>query len=143
MATIRKFEDLKVWQESRVLCKMVNEYILERASIRSYSYKDQIDRSSGSVMDNIAEGFGRGGTREFVNFLSIARGSCNEVKSQLYRATDRKYIDQVEGQQLMQSTEKILGMISSFMTYLQSYKQKGAKFMVSEPEVIYGYPNKP
>lgn len=122
---------------------MVNEYILERSSVRSYSYKNQIDRSSGSIMDNIAEGFGRGGTKEFVNFLSIARGSCNEVKSQVYRASDRKYINEVETQQLMQSAEKIIGMISSFMNYLQSYEQKGTKFMVSEPEAIYGFPKKP
>lgn len=118
MATIRKFEDLKVWQQARTFCKMVNEYILERSTIRSYSFKDQIDRFSGSVMDNIAEGFGRGGTKEFVNFLSIARGSCNAAKSQVYRAIDRKYIDQDEAQKLLRLTERILGMISSFMSYL-------------------------
>ena len=143
MATIKRFEDLELWQIARELAKKVKVITETELFSRDFRFRDQTNASAGSVMDNIAEGFERSGRLEFVNFLSIARGSCNEVKSQVYRASDRKYINEVETQQLMQSAEKIIGMISSFMNYLQSYEQKGTKFMVSEPEAIYGFPKKP
>ena len=90
MSTIKNFEDLKVWQKSRILCQQIFEIIEEKNFSKDYKLKDQINGSSGSVMDNIAEGFGRQGNNEFINFLTISNGSVMEVKSQLYRALDRK-----------------------------------------------------
>ncbi len=88
MSTFRKFEDLEIWQLARKLCNNIFT-ITEKGSFQNdYRFKDQIKSSSGSIMDNIAEGFGRGGNKEFVNFLSIAIGSCTECCSQLYRALD-------------------------------------------------------
>ena len=94
MATINSFEDLKVWQKSRELCKQVFYIMHTDKFSKDYALKDQINRSSGSVMDNIAEGFGRQSSNEFINHLSISNGSLLEVKSQLYRALDRQYISQ-------------------------------------------------
>ena len=86
MARIDKFEDLEIWQKAREICQYV-ELLIQTTSLKTnYSLKDQIDRSSGSVIDNIAEGFERNGNREFIQFLNIAKGSAGEVKSQSYRA---------------------------------------------------------
>ena len=86
MATIQKFEDLEIWQQARAICQNI-EMLIQTTNLKTnYSLKDRIDRSSGSIMDNIAEGFERNGNREFIQFLSIAKGSCGEVKSQSYRA---------------------------------------------------------
>ncbi len=91
MATIQRFEDLDIWKMARTLAEEVHElYTNHDVFSKDYRLKNQINGSSGSVMDNIAEGFERGGNNEFVNFLSIAKGSLGEVKSQLYRAYDRK-----------------------------------------------------
>ena len=86
---INKFEDLGVWQEARELCKEVYSLISEAEFSKDYALLNQINRSSGSVMDNIAEGFGRSGNKEFIQYLSVSKASCMEVKSQLYRALDR------------------------------------------------------
>jgi four helix bundle protein len=94
MAKINRFEDLQIWQLSRQICQYV-EYLIQTTALKTnYALKDQIDRSSGSVMDNIAEGFERNGNREFIQFLSISKGSCGEVKSQSYRAFDKKLISE-------------------------------------------------
>jgi four helix bundle protein len=93
MATIKKFQDLEVWQLARALNQAIFDLICGDAFVKDYALKDQINRSSGSIMDNIAEGFERGGNREFIQFLSIAKGSAAEVRSQLYRAMDRKYLE--------------------------------------------------
>ncbi len=88
MATIKRFEDLEIWQDARELCKFINR-LIERDKFKyNFSLKDQISRSSGSIMDNIAEGFERGGNKEFVNFLTYSKGSTGEVRSQSYRAFD-------------------------------------------------------
>lgn len=92
MPTIKKFEDLEVWQIARVLCKFVKRVTTKGSFQTDFSLKDQIRRASGSTMDNIAEGHGRGGNREFIQYLSFSNGSANEVKSQLYRAYDYEYI---------------------------------------------------
>src|SRR5258707_1713404 len=93
MATITKFEELEIWQMARELANEIFEVFSNSEPFsRDYKLKDQINGSSGSVMDNIAEGFERGGRNEFINFLTYSKGSAGEVKSQLYRAMDRKYI---------------------------------------------------
>lgn len=88
MATIRKFEDLDVWQLARQLSKEIKLLTDLDAFSKEFKLKDQMKRSSGSNMDDIAEGFDRNSRLEFINFLSIAKGSCGELKSQLYRCLD-------------------------------------------------------
>jgi four helix bundle protein len=89
MATIQNFEDLKVWQKSRELCQLIFELVTTGKFVKEFALIYQINRSSGSVMDNIAEGFGRLGNNEFINFLTYANASALECKSQLYRSFDR------------------------------------------------------
>src|SRR5579872_6629495 len=92
MSKIEVFEDLIAWQKARALDKEVFSVVNSSGIAKDFGLKDQILRSSGSVMDNIAEGFERSGKREFIQFLAIAKASCGELRSQFYRAVDRKYI---------------------------------------------------
>src|SRR5215208_1293124 len=96
MATVKKFEELEIWQIARALCQFVDQITEKEKFKKNYGLKFQILDSSGSTMDNIAEGFGRAGKNEFKQFLAIANGSVNEVKSQLFRAFDQKIISQEE-----------------------------------------------
>src|SRR5690348_14636266 len=91
MGTIRKFEDLQIWQLARKLSVKVFHLTETGPSSKDYKFRDQIRTSAGSVMDNIAEGFERSGQFEFVNFLSISKGSSGETRSQLYRGIDQRY----------------------------------------------------
>jgi four helix bundle protein len=128
MARIDKFEDLEIWQKAREICQYV-ELLIQTTSLKTnYSLKDQIDRSSGSVMDNIAEGFERNGNREFIQFLSIAKGSVGEVKSQSYRAFDKKLISEVQHLKLNEMTEIEKNKIGAMMNYLHNCEIKGLKF---------------
>lgn len=94
MATIKKFEDLEVWQEARKLAVEIQTISIETELKNDFRLKSQIKSSSGSVMNNIAEGFERDGNMEFRQFLSIAKGSAGETRSQLYRLYDCGYINQ-------------------------------------------------
>ena len=128
MARIDKFEDLEIWQKAREICQYV-ELLIQTTSLKTnYSLKDQIDRSSGSVMDNIAEGFERNGNREFIQFLSIAKGSVGEVKSQSYRAFDKKLISEEQHLKLNEITEIEKNKIGAMMNYLHNCEIKGLKF---------------
>ncbi|ELR68970.1 S23 ribosomal protein [Fulvivirga imtechensis AK7] len=139
MANIERFEDLKIWQESRKLANKIYEILLSNQEIRDFALKDQINRSSGSIMDNIAEGFDRKGNKEFRQFLTVSRGSCSEVKSQLYMAQDRKLISSDQFEELYESCENISKMAHGLMKYLNSSEYKGSKF--KEPKLEY-YVNK-
>lgn len=92
MATITKFEDLEIWQKARTLSQQVYRLTFTKPLADDFRLKDQIRGSSGSIMDNIAEGFERGSRLEFINCLGIAKGETGELKSQWYRMLDNKYI---------------------------------------------------
>jgi len=84
--TIERFEELDVWQDARELCVMIKELCNKDSFAKDYTLRNQILSSSGSIMDNIAEGYERGGNKELIQFLYIAKGSCGETRSQIYRA---------------------------------------------------------
>lgn len=129
MATIKRFEDLEIWQLSRELAADIYKaYTGSESFSKDYSLKDQINRSSGSVMDNIAEGFERNGRNEFLHFLSIAKGSCGEIKSQLHRALDRKYILQPHFDYLCNKADTLAKKIGAFIHYLANTAHRGTKF---------------
>ena len=128
MATIQRFEDLEVWKKSREICKYVKILTSKEQFSRDYSLKDQIKRSSGSAMDNSAEGFERDGNKEFVNFLTISKGSIGEVRSQAYRAFDYEYINQEEFEFLITETVSLSERLGKFISYLRNTEYKGVKF---------------
>ena len=126
--TIKRFEDLEIWKNARELCKKIRE-IADNGSLgRDYSLKDQIFRSSGSSMDNIAEGFDRGGNKEFIQFLSISRGSVAELRSQSYRAFDVKHITETQLEELLTRTDSISRKIYSLIQHLKNSDIKGLKY---------------
>lgn len=128
MATIKRFEDLEIWQEARRLSKIIHKILIETDLKTDFKFREQIKSSSGSVMDNIAEGFERDGTIEFRQFLSIAKGSAGETRSQLYRVFDYGYINQELLDELKNDYEKLSGKINNFISYLNKKDFKGTKF---------------
>lgn len=128
MGTISRFEDLEVWQKARVFNTRVFDAILEIQEKRDFSLADQLNRSAGSCMDNIAEGFEREGNKEFNHFLSIAKGSIGESRSQLYRAFDRGHIEQSVFEELKADCETLSKNLAGFMSYLRTSEIKGNKF---------------
>lgn len=135
MATVHSFEDLEIWKKSRAFALKIYDQTCEGSFAKDYSLKDQINRSSGSVMDNIAEGFERGGNKEFITFLSYSKAPAGESRSQLYRALDRKHIDEDTFHNLKEEVLLISKMISGFISYLQKSDMKGSKF--HEPDSDY------
>jgi four helix bundle protein len=125
--TIRKFEDLDVWKNARELCKKNREVINTSALQKDYSIKDQILRSSGSVMDNIAEGFERDGNKEFIQFLYISKGSLGETRSQVHRCFDSGYLSDIRYNELINDCQNLSGQISNLITYLHKSEIQGLK----------------
>lgn len=128
MATINHFEELEIWKMSRILCTEIYNIITKTELKNDYKLKEQINGSSGSVMDNIAEGFERNGNKEFRQFLSISKASCGETQSQLYRVLDRNYIDKEKFDELKELTIQLRKKIGSFIKYLNNNEYKGHKF---------------
>jgi four helix bundle protein len=128
MATINRFEDILSWKEARTLNKTIGELIDKGRFKNSFRLINQIEGSAGSIMDNIAEGFERGGNKEFIQFLFIAKASCGELRSQLYRALDRNFIDQDEFESFSLHAMKINSLIQKFINYLDNTTIKGTKF---------------
>ena len=128
MSTVRSFEELEIWQLAREIARDVYELTKKELFSRDFSLVDQIRRSSGSSMDNIAEGFERSGNKEFIQFLSVAKGSAGETRSQLYRAYDQKYIDKDEFDLLYTKLIELSSKMKSFMNYLKTTSYKGQKY---------------
>lgn len=122
------FEDLEVWILSRKVCKEIWGFMESTPLNKDFGLKNQMNSSSGSVMDNIAEGYERNGNREFIQFLSIAKASCGELRSQLYRCLDREHISQEQYDEILPKTILLGKKIGAFMSYLKKSERKGSKF---------------
>jgi four helix bundle protein len=128
MSTIKRFEEIISWKEARALNRIVRELIKGKRFQPNFGMISQIERSAGSIMDNIAEGFERGGNREFIQFLYISKGSCGELRSQMYRALDDGYINSEEFNFITNYCIKISNLIFKLIEYLKQSELKGQKF---------------
>ena len=128
MATAKCFEELEIWLLARDFCKEIFLITNQEPFSKNLRMQSQIRASSGSIMDNIAEGFERGGNKEFVQFLCIAKGSCGESKSQLYRALDFGYIPEDEFNRLTEKAKQISQSIARLIKYLKQSEMKGSKY---------------
>ena len=128
MPKIEKFEDIESWKLAREITRLIYKASSAGSFSKDFALVNQIRRASISILSNIAEGFERGGNKEFLNFLAIAKGSCGEVRAQLYVALDQNYIDE---KKFVSITDKLIEtnrMISGLMKYLQQSDFKGSKF---------------
>ncbi len=128
MASIARFEDIAAWQKARELTRQVYRVTKSGEFGKDFGLRDQIRRASVSIMSNIAEGFGRGGDKEFAQFLSTAKGSASEVQAQLYVALDAGYIDTTAFSRLYALADETGRLIGGFMKYLQQSTLKGSKY---------------
>lgn len=128
MAAVRDFEELAIFQKARELSAKI--YPVTRRGEFKYDsrFVQQIRAAAGSIMDNIAEGFERGGNKEFLNFLYIAKGSCGEVRSQLIRANDVGYLTPEEYNELYTECHKLSAGIMNFIKEIKASDLTGAKF---------------
>ena len=106
------------------MCVVIYKLTQKGSFSKDWSLKDQINRSSGSSMDNIAEGFDRNSTKEFRQYLFIAKSSASEVKPQLYRALDRDYIHQKEFEKAFNLANDVTQLIGGFLNYLRNINTK-------------------
>ena len=128
MAKVQRFEDLEIWQLARTLYRKISNLAEKIKKNHDYRFADQMKAAAGSIMDNIAEGFERNSRLEFINSLSISKGESGELKSQLYRATDDSYLNEMEFEELYEEVDKVSKKIANFVKYLNSSKVKGLKF---------------
>ncbi|PHQ30132.1 four helix bundle protein [Leeuwenhoekiella nanhaiensis] len=128
MGTIKRFEELDIWQLARDLCINIEQLFQNTGVGSNYALRNQMEKSSGSIMDNIAEGFDRGGNKEFINFLSYAKGSAGELKSQFYRCMDKGLISKELFEENSIKCQEIQNKIGGFITYLKNSEFKGPKF---------------
>jgi four helix bundle protein len=133
MSKILKFEDIEAWQKARALTREIYQTTGVGDFARDFGLRDQIRRASVSAMSNIAEGFERGGNKEFIQFLSNAKGSTGEVRSQLYVALDAGFINENKFKELYDPAEETSRLIAGFMRYLRQSDYRGLKFSDLEP----------
>ncbi len=127
MPTFKSFEDINAWQKARVLADLVYQEVSKPVFDNDRKLRSQMLGSSGSVMDNIAEGQSRGGSKEFKQFLWIAKGSSAELRSQLYRSLDRKFINKIKFDELFNNADEIEKMIKGLINHIEKSEIKGIK----------------
>jgi four helix bundle protein len=128
MATFQTFEQIEVWQKARALTTKIYKITSQGSFSRDFGLRNQIREASVSMMSNTAEGFERNGTGEFSQFLSVAKGSAGEVRSELYVALDQRYISDNVFSELSTDALEIGCMIGALMSYLRSSGLRGTKF---------------
>ena len=128
MARVNRFEDLEAWKIAREITRTVYGVSRNERFARDFGLRDQICRSSVSIMSNIAEGFERDGDKEFANFLSIAKGSAGDTRSLLYVALDQNYISESEFNSILGRLIENSRVISGLSNYLRQSELKGLKF---------------
>ena len=116
---VNSFEDLQVWKDSRILVKSIYQLTSDGKFSKDFGLREQIQRASVSIMNNIAEGFERNNNKEYIKFLGYSKGSAGEVRSMLYVATDLGYISQASFNTHYQMAINIITQISNFIKYLK------------------------
>jgi len=132
MGTINRFEDLEIWQLAMSQCSDFDLLVETTLLAKDFELRNQMNASSGSVMDCIAEGFERSGNNEFKNLLVIAKGSNGEFRSQLYRCLNRKHIIKEKFDELYSKNEILGKKIMAFIKYLQQTEFKGQRYKKEE-----------
>lgn len=125
---IKKFEDIESWKRARRLTNKIYQTTGTGKFAHDFGLKDQIRRASISILSNIAEGFERGGDKEFLQFLAMAKGSCGEVRAQLYIALDQGYLAEEIFEELSKNAVEIGQLLSGFMKYLSNSQLRGSKY---------------
>ena len=128
MGTFKRFEEIEAWQKARELTRRIYAVTNSGPFSKDFALRDQIRRAAVSVMSNIAEGFERDGKNEFVQFLSISKGSAGEVRNQLYVALDQNYIAKETFDALYNLAEETSRIIGGLMNYLSKSTIKGNKY---------------
>jgi len=128
MARIERFEDVDAWKVARELTKSIYQVTSIGDFARDFGLRDQIRRAAVSILSNIAEGFERGGNKEFLQFLSLAKGSCGEMRAQLYVALDQLYLNPDQFQELVEKTARTSRLIAGLMKYLSTSDLRGSKY---------------
>jgi len=133
MAAFKKFEEILAWQKARLLNQILAQHIKAGKFKNDFKLINQMQDSCGSAMDNIAEGFERGGNKEFIQFLYVSKGSCGELRSQLYRAIDRNHITTAEFDEMYNLSKEIIVMDQALIIYLENSPLKGVKYKNRKP----------
>jgi four helix bundle protein len=128
MPSFKTFRDIEAWQKARELTKDIYTVSKEGSFAKDFGLRDQMRRASVSIMANIAEGHERSGTGEFVQFLSMAKGSAGEVGSHLCVALDLGYLDRSTFDRLSSATDETARLIGALMQYLRNSGIKGGKY---------------
>ncbi len=123
-----RLEEIKAWQEARILCKMIKVLTRKKDFSQDFALVRQIRKSSGSAMDNIAEGFERDGSREFIQFLSIPKAYVADTRNHLYRAKDYEYITYEEFEEAKEQSILVAKLVAGLISYLRKSPLKGKKF---------------
>ena len=122
------FEDIEAWKNAREVTRLIYEISSQDRFSRDYALVNQIRRAAISVVSNIAEGFERNGDKEFIQFLMIAKGSCGEVRAQLYVALDQQYISEAVFTEIRQKVMEVSRMLSGLVKYLKQSELRGSKY---------------
>ena len=134
MSTWKRFEDMESWQKARKLSAAVYRFTSTGPCTKDFALVRQVRDAAVSIMSNIAEGFERDGTREFHQFIAIAKGSAGELRSQLYVALDVGYVTTETFDQLYEAVTEVSRMLAGLMRYLQRTEIKGHKFAPPEAD---------